>query len=101
MGRLSDTAFSGELYLPERTPAQITRRDDPFTSYQAAGGVVHKLRAIQIRVLDELKRAGQMGLTDFDLEERCGSHGSTFRTRRSELTFCQHDVGATLEQFGW
>lgn len=89
MGRLSDAAFGGEFYVPpapnEKTAQQITRRGDPPTSYRAASGVLHKLQPVQLRVMAELKRAGESGLTDFELEEICGDHGSTFRTRRAEL----------------
>jgi len=61
------------------------RKSDPHTSVEAAESVVGKLRELQIKVLDELETAGVNGLTDYELEERCGSHGSTYRTRRSEL----------------
>lgn len=93
MGRLSDSALDGELFLPRKTAKQLTRRTDPRTSYEAADGVIHKLRATQIRVLNELKKAGSEGLTDFDLEEICQDHGSNFRTRRSELV----DVGLVVD----
>jgi len=65
-------------------PAQA-RRTDPPTSHQAAQRVTPKLRPIQQKVLEALRVAGTRGLTDIELEEKCGSHGSTFRTRRSEL----------------
>jgi hypothetical protein len=37
-------------------------------------------------VWNELVKAGTNGMTDFELEEIFGNHGSTYRTRRSELT---------------
>jgi hypothetical protein len=91
LGRLSDKAYGGEYAPPSndpllpRTPNQITRAGNPSTSYQAASAVVGKLRPLQQKVLDvHLGRPD--GLTDLSLEEQCGSHGSTYRTRRAELT---------------
>ena len=111
MGRMSDALLGGDLFAPPnpKTPVQITRRQDPSTSYEAATGIVHKLRPLQMRVLTELKAAGAEGLTDLELEERCGSHGSTFRTRRSELVEVGlvRDSGRVkrqqdaIELFGW
>ncbi len=86
MGKISDAAL-GDLFL-DRTPKQITRRTDPSTSFQAADGIIHKLRPLQWKVYETLKAAGSHGLTDLELEERCGSHGSTYRTRRAELAEC-------------
>jgi hypothetical protein len=84
MGSIKD--LLGDTPFPEmKSPAQLTRRADPATSFAAASSVVKKLRPIQEKVLAELRAAGAAGLTDLELEERCGSHGSTFRTRRSEL----------------
>lgn len=86
MGKMSDAAFGGEYAPPmiEKEPRQLARRFDPSTSHRAADGIVHKLRPIQIKVLEQLKAAPD-GLTDYELEELCGSHGSTFRSRRAEL----------------
>lgn len=84
MSRFQET-WSGDTLFSEKTAKQLTRRTDPGTSFQAASQVVGKLKEIQKRVLAELKSAMPEGLTDLELEERCGSHGSTFRTRRSEL----------------
>lgn len=90
---MSDNAFGGDLFdnrpLNEKTARQLARRQDPSTSYEAANGVMLKLRPLQQKVMAELKAVGAEGLTDYELEARCGSHGSTFRTRRSELV----DVG--------
>jgi hypothetical protein len=75
---LGDTPF-----LPRR-PQQLVRHGDPQTSFEAADKVVPKLRLLQRIVYDTLQRS-PLGLTDVELEELCGSHGSTYRTRRAEL----------------
>ena len=94
MGRMSDNAFGGDLFTPptestapllSRTTKQLARQQNPSTSYQAADGIIHKLRPLQLKVLEVLKAAGPSGLADFEIEERCGDHGSTYRTRRAEL----------------
>lgn len=66
---------------------QLARAGDPSTSHQAAAAAAEpkKLRERQQVVLDHFTAAGSKGLTDLDLQELCGDHGSTFRTRRSEL----------------
>lgn len=92
MGGMKDT-LGDEPYLPLVSPHQLARTTDPGTSHQAAAKVIDKLRPIQKRVLAELKTAGRSGLTDLELEEICGSHGSTFRTRRSELV----DAGLVVD----
>ena len=94
MGRMSDSTFGGDLFSPSKeltTPLlsksvrQLARQQNPSTSYHAADGIVHKLRPLQLKVLEVLKAAGPDGLADFEIEERCGDHGSTYRTRRAEL----------------
>lgn len=78
-----------DLFNPDlfayRGPGNMARRSDPSTSHEAAEKIVPKLGDLQRRVLAELRAAGAVGLCDLELETRCGSHGSTFRTRRSEL----------------
>jgi hypothetical protein len=83
MGSMKD--LLGDDLFSRRESHQLTRRADPATSFAAGAKVAPKLRELQRRVLDELRKAHPQGLCDFELEERCGSHGSTFRTRRSEL----------------
>ena len=78
--------MSDDLPLFSKATQELVRRKDPSTSFEAATKVIKKLRPIQIEVLRRLTEAGENGLTDYELEELCGSHGSTFRTRRSELT---------------
>ena len=83
MGGMKD--LFGDTLFEERKPHQLTRASDPSTSYESAARVIPKLRELQ-RIVYEMHQAHPGGLTDFDLEERCGSHGSTYRTRRAELT---------------
>lgn len=92
MGGMKDQ-LGDEPFLPTMSPHQLARKTDPQTSHEAACAIVFKLRPIQEKVLAELKKAGISGLTDFELEKICGSHGSTFRTRRSELV----DVGLVVD----
>lgn len=64
------------------------RRNDPDTSRDAARIMVDfsDITAIQAAVLAEIRKAGAAGLTDLELENNLGNrHGSTLRTRRSEL----------------
>lgn len=62
------------------------RRTDPATSYQAAAAVTPDLRSLQGQVADYARRAGVGGFTDAQLSADLDDDGSTFRTRRSELT---------------
>ena len=78
---LGDTPFEER----PKTPAQMTRRSDPSTSFQAAARVAGNLNELQQKVLDALVSAGASGMTDLELQYRLGDHGSTFRTRRAEL----------------
>ena len=83
----SEQATNGDAAkaMSERDSFQLARHTDPDTSHAAAEAIVPKLRKLQQIVLDHHKRAGNRGLTDFDLESLCGDHGSTYRTRRAEL----------------
>jgi hypothetical protein len=84
MGGMKD--LFGDTPYQENNPSTLTRRTDPSTSREAAEKIVTKLRPLQQQVYAVMKAAGPEGLTDLDLESKCGSHGSTYRTRRSELT---------------
>lgn len=99
MGKLSDAMVGDDLFVPlKKTPSQLVRRDDPDTSKQAAGFITTKIAPLQLEVLEHLRASGSFGLCDLELEERCGSHGSTFRTRRAELVEIGlvRDSGRTL-----
>lgn len=89
MGGMKDM-FGDEIYDAKK----LVRRSDPSTSREAAEKIFAKLRPLQQQVYEVLKSAGPAGLTDLDLEERCGSHGSTYRTRRAELV---NDKGLVVD----
>ncbi|RYD66024.1 MAG: hypothetical protein EOP83_06005 [Verrucomicrobiaceae bacterium] len=71
-------------------PLGLARNTDPSTSHEAASAILKDRTAIQRRVMEEFDKAGAYGLTDYELEDRCGSHNSTFRTRRAELVDLGH-----------
>lgn len=62
------------------------RRTDPGTSHEAADAVTPDLRQLQARVADYAKRKGYSGFTDAEMSQDLDDSGSTYRTRRSELT---------------
>jgi len=61
------------------------RNDDPDTSVEAAQSVSPRIRDLQQKVL-RFARERPDGFTDRDLEAHFQNSGSTYRTRRSELT---------------
>lgn len=62
------------------------RKDDPATSKAAAARIMPTLTDKQRAVMEVFKQERhRRGLTQFELEEICGWHGSTWRTRVSEL----------------
>lgn len=61
-----------------------TRCGDPETSQLAAEHMAPKMSARRKRVLNLFVNRGAM--TDLELENLCEDHGSSYRTRRSELT---------------
>lgn len=83
MGSMKDLFGDSPVFLP-RVPDQITRTTDPSTSFSAASSVIANLKEIQQEVYHVLSSYPD-GLTDYELEEKCGSHGATYRTRRAEL----------------
>lgn len=71
-------------------PPQEPRRSAPYqghssTSRRAAEAAERTMGACQRRVLIELAKADQSGLTDIELQERTGLGESTERPRRVEL----------------
>ena len=76
-------------YVPDTVvspePHTLYRRHDPDTSRQAAESIQPHLTEIQAQVLHLIKLAGLRGLTDEELSQQYGTHGSTARTRRAEL----------------
>lgn len=63
---------------------RMTRRADPDTSHAAADRVYPDLTTLQKEVLQAFRQHRE--LTDLELEDIFGMHGSTYRTRRRELT---------------
>lgn len=61
------------------------RAVDPDTSVEAAESVSPRIRQLQAAVLD-FAASSPDGFTDRDLERHFMNSGSTYRTRRSELT---------------
>ena len=76
------------------------RGTDPDTSYQAADGIAPKMTALRRVVLDHFVQ--HKAMTDLELESLCANHGSTYRTRRSELVAMGYveDSGARRLQRG-
>lgn len=60
------------------------RGSDPDTSHEAAESISPRLRELQELVLDYAASQPD-GFTDIDLNRHFDTHGSTYRTRRSEL----------------
>ena len=62
-----------------------TRNTDPDTSRAAAENISPRLRELQRQVLVYAETRGRMGFIDPEMAAHFGCHGSTYRTRRSEL----------------
>ena len=82
-------------------PHTRVRSGDPDTSFEAAESI-SPLRMTELRRKVLLIFARRIALTDFDLEIICENHGSTYRTRRSELVELGYvaDSGQRLMQEG-
>jgi hypothetical protein len=63
----------------------MARPTDPETSFEAAGKVAPHVRELQAKVGKRLLEVYPDGLTHWEIEEYFGDHGSTYRTRVSEL----------------
>jgi hypothetical protein len=64
----------------------LTRASDLDTSHEAATRIATTMSDTQKLVLDFIRSRGASGCTDLDIQRRFGNHGSTYRTRRAELT---------------
>lgn len=64
----------------------LYRRENPDTSKEAAQSIVHELTAIQKKVISYAHLQGKKGFTDDDLSSWFLCKGSTYRSRRTELT---------------
>ena len=84
------------LFPSDKQAYQLVRGLDPGTSYEAAEKILPKLRKLQSIVYEHFLSVGSVGLTDYELEERCHDHSSTYRTRRAELV----DLGVLKDSGG-
>lgn len=75
-----------DLFDYQSSPEARARAFDPDTSHEAAESISPRLRELQAQVLAFAATDGVAGFTDRDLEAAMGDSGSTWRTRRSELT---------------
>ena len=75
---------------------------DPETSHEAATRIASTISETQQLVLDFIRSRGASGCTDLDIQRRFGNHGSTYRTRRAELTALGlvRDSGVRVTQDG-
>ena len=62
------------------------RATDPETSFEAAESIMPKLNEIQQRVEEYAMGCNKWGFTDYEMNEHFKHTGSTYRSRRSELT---------------
>lgn len=67
-------------------PFTRARPGDPDTSHVAAERIAHRLNVLQRKVLLYFRLIYPRSITDLDLQSYFGNHGSTYRTRRAELT---------------
>lgn len=65
---------------------ELYRKHDPETSREAAESIVDELTSLQEEVLAYAKDRGPLGFTDHELNMHFHCFGSTYRSRRSELT---------------
>lgn len=72
--------------LREAEARTLHRANDPDTSREAAVAIASKRTRIQAEVLAFARAAGGLGFTDFALCCHFEDLGSTYRTRRAELT---------------
>jgi hypothetical protein len=61
------------------------RTSDPPTSFETAEEILRHIRELQHLVYDRILAAGPVGITSWEIEEYFGDHGSTYRSRISEL----------------
>lgn len=65
---------------------KMHRKHDPDTSKKAAESIVNSLTTLQADVLAYASDKGPEGFTDEELSQDFHCFGSTYRSRRSELT---------------
>ena len=64
----------------------LYRRENPDTSKEAAASIKPKTNLIKVEVIDYARLRGTQGFTDEELSRWFLCNGSTYRTRRAELT---------------
>ena len=64
----------------------LYRPYDPSTSKEAATFIVKQLTDLQDEVLEYAKNVALLGFTDEDMNRHFNCTGSTYRSRRAELT---------------
>ena len=81
-------------------PFTRSRLGDPDTSHEAAAGIMHKMTMLRYTVLTFFKRSRR--LTNYEVEQLGGDHGSTYRSRVSELVIMGmvEDSGERVVQLG-
>lgn len=62
------------------------RPSDPDTSHAIAERIQYRLTGLRIKVLAYFRSIYPQSITDLDLQAYFDNHGSTYRTRRAELT---------------
>jgi hypothetical protein len=65
---------------------ELHRKHDPDTSKEAAASIISKRTLLQEDVLNYAFDQGDSGFTDEQLSKAFNCSGSTYRTRRAELT---------------
>jgi hypothetical protein len=79
LARVSDASISHEAAALALASAASGQREH-FKS------IATTMSDPQKTVLDFIRSRGASGCTDLDIQRRFGNHGSTYRTRRAELT---------------
>ncbi|MBX9840906.1 MAG: hypothetical protein K2Z80_03755 [Xanthobacteraceae bacterium] len=111
LARASDPSTSHEVAAQ---PSDAKRREEPARPLQSARAgrslrsparaarIASTISDTQRLVLDFIRSHGASGCTDLDIQRRFGDHGSTYRTRRAELTVLGRvrDSGVRVTQDG-
>jgi hypothetical protein len=67
-------------------PHTRARPLDPDTSHAAAERIQYRMSPLRLKVLGHFRSIYPQSITDLDLQAHFDNHGSTYRTRRAELT---------------
>lgn len=88
--------MSNQLDLASMPGWTRSRRGDRDTSREAGNAASRRATETQMAVLEYAVSMGENGFTDRDLAHFFDNAGSTYRTRRSELTAKGHIVDTGL-----